>query len=334
MRENHPVTKLLKEEIPSFLTDLLTVPPLERLKDVGMNCGVEYMSFPFFKKLKPYSRYYHSLNVALIIYHFTHDEKQTIAGLFHDIATPCFAHVVDFMNKDYLKQESTEKDTEEIIRSSEQIQNILTKLALKTKDVSNYHLYPIADNDSPRLSSDRLEYTLSNIYNYGFATLAQVGSFYDDLLVAKNEFGNDELCFRNLDTALSFSLFSLKCSRVYISDEDRGSMQALALILRKAIDLKVISYQDLYLKEKELISKLRENDLTKKDFTDYLNLKTVKRSRSYLPLEKYCFNIKAKKRYIDPYVFKKGRLSSISLDYKKEVSSFLNEDTDYYVCLS
>ena len=33
---------------------------------------------------------------------------------------------------------------------------------IKIEEVEDYHLYPIADNDTPKLSSDRLEYSLSN----------------------------------------------------------------------------------------------------------------------------------------------------------------------------
>ena len=35
----------------------------------------------------------------------------TVAALLHDIATPVFAHVIDFLNNDYEKQESTEAET-------------------------------------------------------------------------------------------------------------------------------------------------------------------------------------------------------------------------------
>ena len=87
--------RIYHEEIPDFLLDYLRLPILERLKQVGMNCGCEYTSFPQFKILKPYSRYDHSLGVALIVWHFTRDKAQTVAGLLHDIATPVFAHVVD-----------------------------------------------------------------------------------------------------------------------------------------------------------------------------------------------------------------------------------------------
>ena len=62
--------------------------------------------------------YDHSVGVAPIIWYFIHDDAQTIAGLLHDIATPAFAHVVDFMRGDSLKQEATEQGAEKNISSS------------------------------------------------------------------------------------------------------------------------------------------------------------------------------------------------------------------------
>lgn len=88
---------------------------MQRLKDIGMNCGVEYTAFDFFSNIVPYSRYQHSIGVALIVYHFSHDLRQTVAGLLHDIATPVFAHTIDFYHQDHLKQESTELDTKKVI---------------------------------------------------------------------------------------------------------------------------------------------------------------------------------------------------------------------------
>ena len=87
--------KIYHHEIPEFLLDFMNTDVLQRLKDIGMNCGVEYTSFPLFKRCRTYSRYDHSLGVALIVWHFTGDMKQTIAGLLHDIATPVFAHTND-----------------------------------------------------------------------------------------------------------------------------------------------------------------------------------------------------------------------------------------------
>ena len=104
----------LREKIPLFLMKYLEVPSLVRLKDVGYFCGMDYASLDVYNFGKYVSRYDHSLNVALIVYLLTKDKVKTLAGLFHDIATPCFSHVIDYMNKDYLKQESTEEYTKDI----------------------------------------------------------------------------------------------------------------------------------------------------------------------------------------------------------------------------
>ncbi|MFQ7170738.1 MAG: hypothetical protein ACLRQF_00675 [Thomasclavelia ramosa] len=72
-----------------------------RLKDIGMNCGMEYTQFQTFKNSFGVSRYDHSIGFFLITYHFTHDKHATVAALLHDIATPVFAHVIDFLNNDY-----------------------------------------------------------------------------------------------------------------------------------------------------------------------------------------------------------------------------------------
>ena len=71
--------------IPAFLDECMETPVVKRIKDIGMNCGCEYTSFPQFADLESYSRYDHSIGVALIVWHFTHDRKQAVAGLLHDV---------------------------------------------------------------------------------------------------------------------------------------------------------------------------------------------------------------------------------------------------------
>ena len=221
-------------EIPAFLRECARTPAVLRLRDVGMNCGCEYTSFPRFRGLKPYSRFDHSLGAALIIWHFTADPAQAVAGLLHDIATPVFAHVVDFMRGDYLKQEATEAGTADMIAASAELQAVLKKYGLCSGAVSDYHRYPIADNDSPGLSADRLEYTMGNSINYGFCTGKRAEGWYRDLVVGKNEAGQPELMFQTAEAAEDFALTALRCSEVYVSDEDRYSMQMLAELLQDA----------------------------------------------------------------------------------------------------
>ena len=85
-----------------------------------------------------YSSLDHSVAVALIIWNFTNDKKQTLAGLFHDIATPAFKHAIDFMNGDYEKQESTEELTTQIIANSKEIMELLNRDNIKIDEVNDY----------------------------------------------------------------------------------------------------------------------------------------------------------------------------------------------------
>ncbi len=193
---------IYQKNAPTYLSEFLSTKERQRLKKVNRHCGREYTSFPMFKDLRHYPRFNHSLGVSLLLSRFTKEPKIILSGLFHDIATPAFAHVIDFLLGDHLKQEATEGRTETIIENSLSIQAGLEKLNLSTRDVSNYHLYPLADNDSPRLSADRLEYTLSNIINFGFGTVEDIKAIVNSLVILKNEEGIEE---RGFETPKPFS---------------------------------------------------------------------------------------------------------------------------------
>lgn len=173
-------------ELPQQLLTMAETPAMQRLKHVGMHCGCEYTAYPIYRDaLAPYSRYTHSLGTAAIVWHFTHDVKQAAAGLLHDIATPAFAHAVDFLNGDHLRQESTEDRTRAIIGASPELTALLSENGLTLDDVADYHRYPIADNDSPRLSADRLEYTLGNAHLVFHCPKEKLKHIFDDLFIGK-----------------------------------------------------------------------------------------------------------------------------------------------------
>ena len=236
-------------QIPGFLSRLSRTEEMLRLKGVGMDCGCEYTDYPAYRGCPPASRYEHSLGVALIIWHFTGSRKQAIAGLFHDISTPVFSHTVDFLNRDYMQQESTEAGTREIIGRSGRICALLEEYGVSQESVRDYHRYPIADNDSPRLSADRLEYTLRNFMRYEGKTLEEVRRFYEDLAVCENEDGQEELAFLHAEIAEEFALLSLRASLLFISDSDRYSMQYLADLLRSALSAGALAPGDLHTTE-------------------------------------------------------------------------------------
>lgn len=72
-----------------------------------------------------YSNLEHSVGVALIIQYFTHNKKQTLAELFHNIATLAFKYYIDFMNGNSKTQELTEEKTNDMIRKTKEIMTLL-----------------------------------------------------------------------------------------------------------------------------------------------------------------------------------------------------------------
>lgn len=311
------------DNLPKLLSRLSNTPEMQRLKRVGMNCGCEYTAFERFRDLSPYSRFTHSLGAGLITWHFTKSPAAAAAALLHDIATPVFAHTVDFLNGDYLVQESTESRTAELISSSAEICAILSDYGLKPEDVWDYHRYPIADNDSPKLSADRLEYTFGNGVNFGFMTQGEAQEIYSAIIVGQNEFGENELCFSDLSAAERFAFLALDCSKVYVSDEDRYSMQILSEILRDALALKVISFDELNRDEPAVISKLLSDETTKTKWKDFRSLSKMISADEYPYAAR---TIPAKKRRIDPLVAGHGRVSELSKEFRYALDVFLRCD--------
>ena len=129
----------------------------------------------------------HSLGVASIIWHFTQDPKQTLAGLFHDISHTVFSHAGDFFLGDAKNHESSEQYTQELIEQDEIIRKELKNLNIPLEEVNDYTRYPIADNPGPQLSADRLEYTITNLYALRGVNLEEIKKIYDDLTILKNE---------------------------------------------------------------------------------------------------------------------------------------------------
>lgn len=315
--------KIYNPTIPTFIEEIAEAPAMQRLKDVGMHCGCEYTSFPLFTGLDKYSRYKHSVGCALIVWRFTQDRRQTIAALLHDIATPTFAHVVDFLNGDHMKQESTESGTASIIGESEEIMTRLQEWGISLEDVADYHQYPIADNDSPKLSADRLEYTLSNMINYQIAPMASVRHWFESLKVGKNEEGEDELMFADLETAEAFSLAALETSKIYVADEDRFAMQTLAELLKKHIERGVLKVADLHKTESEVIALLNGNEEARRDWEGFRALSRIHRGEH--PEAKI---VRSKKRHINPYVEGMGRVKDLSSTYAQALEQFMADPLD------
>lgn len=329
---------LSPEGIPEFLQDYIETSEMQKQKGVSVTCGTIYSKM--FQHKFWYSSLDHSVAVALIVWNFTKDKKQTLAGLFHDIATPVFKHAVDFMNGDYETQESTEELTTQIIGESKEIMRLLNRDGIKIEEVADYHIYPIADNDTPQLAADRLEYTFSN--GLGATEelweLEEVEEIYQNIEVQKNEDDIEELGFKDKEIAEKFVHTMSKLSSMYIRNKTKFSMQFLADIMKKMSEKNLISQKDLYtLSEEEVIEKIEncEYDNISKCFNLWKNAIPIKESDVPV-LGKYCVSVKAKIRYIVPLVKVKNkyiRINKISEVASQDIKRALNYKTKKYAYL-
>lgn len=297
---------------------------------ISITCGTIYSDL--FESNFFFSTLDHSVAVALIVWHFTHDKKQTLSGLFHDIATPVFKHCVDFLNGDYMTQESTEDLTTNKIKNSKEISALLERDKIDVAEVDNYHLYPIADNDTPKLSADRLEYSLSNaLFTYRMLNFDSIKEIYDDIEIQLNEENEIELGFKTKRIARNFVKVTSRLSIIYREDRTRYSMQLLADILKRLSNENKISKKDLYeLKESDIIN-IIENSKYNNIFNIWKNAKKVKISKEE-PKNVYYVHHGAKVRYIDP-LFNGERISKSCKIANKMIQNNLAYDMNNYVYL-
>ena len=322
--------KILEPDFPEWLNEYIDTKELLSQKYISVTCGTIYSKL--FESDFFFSSLDHSVAVALIIWHFTHDKKQTLSGLFHDISTPVFKHCVDFLNGDYMTQESTEDLTSKMIKESPEITKLLKRDKIEIEEVDNYHIYPIADNDTPKLSSDRLEYSLSNaLFIYKLLDKEEIKEIYNDIEVQVNEENEKELGLKTKKIARNFVKITSKLSVIYREDRTRYSMQLLADILKRLNEDNIISIEDLYkLKESEIID-IIEKSRYREVFNIWKNAKKVKVSKEE-PSKVYFVHHGAKVRYIDP-LFNGTRMSKACKIAKNMIDKNLKYDMNNYVYL-
>ena len=319
---------ILSPEFPEWLLEYIDTPEMQRISKISMSCGTDYSKC--FNVKYWYSNLDHSVGVALVIWNFTHDKKQTLAGLFHDIATPVFKHCIDFMNGDSETQESTEEKTSDIIRNSSKIMSLLKRDGITLEEVDDYKIYPIADNDTPKLSADRFEYTFaSGLTFFRVWELDKIRRIYNNVIVTTNEDGIAELGFKDEAVCEEYIDIISKLWPEWVSDKDRTVMQFLADMCKSMNNAGYLTLEDLYtLSEKEVIDKILtcEDRYLADSFKLFQDSDMVYRSTT--PVEdKYCVNVRAKTRYVVPLVETDNgavRINQISDKANDKINKYLS----------
>lgn len=332
------------DDYPTFIAKYIKLPLLQRLDGVGLLCGTDWTRL--YRNRFYYSRLEHSVATALIIWHFTHDKAQTIAGLLHDVSMPVFSHVSDFRKGDALTQTATEAANSQILRSSAELSRFLAQDGLTITQVEDYHRYPIADNEIPRLSADRLEYMFpSGMVLNACWTMDEIKRCYNDISVLKDEHSIDELGFNTLHIAELYCERFCMIGHLLQLNENKLALHMLGQIMNLAEQEGVLSESDfMTLSETKIILKLdaAQNEKTASQnlirlYKTFRNMTKIEHTNEPLPEDKYfCVSLKVKQRYINPLVQTgdgTARLYELSAKARKIIDNFIAFSDTPYGCV-
>ena len=244
--------------IPEFLYKYLDLEIMTRLKDISVLCGMDYASKHIYDFKFYMSRFNHSLNVALITWRLTYDKTQTLAALFHDVSTPVFSHVIDYMNGDYIKQESTEDKTKDVLYSSDLLSSYLKEDEVDINNIIDFKKYPVVDSPRPALCADRID----NLVDVGMAWAKCVKyrdakDIIDNLYYDKQ---SNEIGLYSEYIGHMLSEINYKINVLTHSNEDTFMMVLLSDIVKLLIDEGIIKYNDLYqLTEHQMLRIIRKH---------------------------------------------------------------------------
>lgn len=310
---NNEYLKLfIDEEYPSFIDKYLNTNTLNRIKYIGQFCGCDYTKL--YSPLYFYSRFEHSLVVAHMTWHFTHDKLSTIAALLHDIGTPCFAHTIDVLLNDAINQESSEIDIIELIKKDNELLKCLKEDNISLEDLKNLSQYPILENKSPKLCTDRLDGVLHTCYIWLHThSLEDIKEIYNNITVLNNEDGKPELGFTNLDISKKFVNMIYIYSIELQSNRNKFLMKYISDALNIAFKKKLFNINDLYTrKEQDIVTILVNNISSWQTFTS-----ATKVTRTNNIPKQYHIHIETKKRTVTPLILQDNKIIRLN-----EISSF------------
>ena len=210
---------------------------------------------------------------------------------------------------------------------------LLERDDIQIEEIGDYKIYPIADNETPKLSADRLEYTFMNgIYYKKVWDLSTIKEIYEDIQIVQNENNIPELGFNSIEMAEKFVIGASRLWPLWVSAEDTMIMYFFADIIEKMYNEKHITKKDLYeLSEKEIINLIKncKDSSISERFNRFMKCNNFIETEEYKN-DKFCVSRKVKRRYINPLTLK-GRTYDVSSKSRKIIDEYINMKISKYV---
>ena len=247
---------LFKQKYQAYLNTSL----IKRLKGISYLCGMDYASKDVYDFKEKITRFDHTVSGASLVNYLNGTKEEVISFLCHDAGTPCFSHVIDYMNKDYEKQESTEEDLALLLKQDHHFLNLLQRDKITASQILNFKQYSLIDNDRPKLCVDRLDGIILNGISWSQTlTKESIRTILSCLAIYINEDGEKEIGFTNEQIARLVVKENNIIARYCEAKEDLFMMELLASITKYAIQQEYLFYHELYiLSEESLLSRLKE----------------------------------------------------------------------------
>lgn len=222
-------------KVEPIFEELINTNTVQRLKNIHQGGA----SFLVNEKWNV-TRYDHSVGTMLFIRIMGGSIEEQIAGLLHDISHTAFSHVVDFA-LDNKEEDYHEEIFESIVESSD-IPEILTKNGYDYKDIIyNEKKWTILEKSAPALCADRIDYTLRDMYSYGYISLTAVNNFLNSLEVI-----NGEVVIKSVDAAEWFvNTYYKEVIGFFLNPLNIYAYNRLSNALKVALDNEVITLEDL-----------------------------------------------------------------------------------------
>lgn len=298
--ENNIVDYIYGEfELEDVLIELINCDAVQRLKYIHQ-VGATYL----IKEELNVNRLEHSIGVMLLIRMLGGSLKEQIAGLLHDISHTAFSHVIDFVfnNSD---EDYHELIFDEVVINSK-IPYILNKYGYDFKEIlENEEQWTILERKAPKLCADRVDYTLRDMYKYGFTNKNEINEFLKNIQVV-----NGEIVTNDIESARWFlDLYYTEVIDFFMNPINGYSYDKLSKAIKIAIDENELNLKDILKTDNEVIDILNRSENNKiKNLMKSLN----KNVKLRINEDKYDIFIKGKTRLIDPGVGIRGKVYSLS----------------------
>lgn len=294
-----------EEEINELvLVELIKSNEIQRLK------GVSQFGLPSrYYHVKGFSRYEHSIGVLILLRRLGASLEEQIAGLLHDVSHSAFSHVVDWVIGDPTKEDYQDNMLKEFIEKSN-LPNILKSHGFDSETISDNHSFSLLEQPAPNLCADRIDYTLREYVHLNSK---------EKILIILSELDvlDEKIVFNSEEPARLFSEIYTNCQNNHWGGyQARVRYYILSKVLKKAIREKIISIEDLWKTDEEVISILNKSgkQYVSEAFSLLENELNIEKADSEEGIE-----IPKKFRYINPAVVLNGKivpLSDLNVSYK------------------